>query len=366
MIRIGFVVNPYAGMGGAVGLKGTDGCIAEARARGAVPVSPSRAICFLSGLDSSNFVFLTVQGSMGEDELLRAGSFRYQVIHHPVSGETNSEDTRSACRAMIQEGVDLIVFCGGDGTARDVFSVIGRNIPILGIPAGVKVYSGVFALTPETAARLLSGWESVSCADGEVMDVDEDQYRDGILTTRVFGIALTPFDRIFCQSCKQVSFGDETRIQDDIARFIVEIMRDDTLYLLGAGSTTEAVAQHLRQASTLLGVDAFFQGQLIGSDLNEQEILDLLTRYERVKIIVSPIGAQGFILGRGNQQISSRVIQKTGIDSIIVIATPGKLRRTPVLYVDIGDSELNCRFGDTILVICGYQMAQRVRIGCTR
>lgn len=362
MSRIGFLVNPYAGMGGAVGLKGTDGCVMEARKRGAIPVSPSRAVRFLSGLIGTNHFFLTVKGNMGEEELLSAGLCRFEVIHNPESSETTDEDTREACRAMVREGIDLLVFCGGDGTARDVFSVIGRDIPMLGIPAGVKIYSGVFALTPESATHLLSGPAMFSYADGEVMDVDEEQYRDGILTTRLTGIARTPFDRNLCQSCKEVSFGDEEESRQGIALFITEIMRDDTLYLLGAGSTTQAIASCYNQPSTLLGVDAYYQKKLIRSDLNEQDILCLLDRYDLVRIVLSPIGAQGFILGRGNQQISSRVLNRIGTDAVIVVATPEKLRKTPVLFIDTGDYELNNLFPDTIQVICGYRLAQRIRV----
>ncbi|PWR71629.1 ATP-NAD kinase family protein [Methanospirillum lacunae] len=362
MNRIGFVVNPYAGMGGAVGLKGTDGCVKAARSLGAEPLSPSRAVKFLSGLNPHGFYFLTAAGDMGENELRDAGISSSQVIFTPSSPETGAEDTRAACELMVREGVRLIVFCGGDGTARDVFSVTGKDIPILGIPAGVKIYSGVFSTTPETGAEVLNKLDEASLTEAEVMDVDEEQYRAGILTTRLFGIASMPYISGLCQSCKEVSFGDETRMQDDIARFITGIMRPDTLYLLGAGSTTGAIANRLGLNSTLLGVDAVYQGTLVAQDLNEEAILRLVDQYENVRIILSPIGAQGFVLGRGNQQISRRVLKKTGTGALIVVATPAKLQHTPVLYIDTGDPEMNTQFGETLLVICGMEMAQRVKL----
>jgi len=365
MRKIGFVVNPIAGMGGAVGLKGTDGRVQEARDRGAVPLSPARALRFLASVRGDDLFFYTAGGVMGEDVLLECDRFSFKVVSSPSHSDTTGEDTCQACNAMIREGVDLIVFCGGDGTARDVFSVVGRITPVLGIPAGVKIYSGVFALTPEAAARVLSGNRALTFTDGEVMDVDEEQYRQGVLTTRLTGIALTPSDHSLCQSCKEVSFGDEEGSRQEIAQFITELMRDDTLYLLGAGSTTGAVASRLGEPKTLLGIDAFYQGTLVGSDLNEEQILSLLEKYPHVKIVLSPIGAQGFVLGRGNQQISRRVIEKAGIDSLIVVATPEKLRKTPLLYLDYGDPDLNGQIGDTIQVICGYRMAQRVRVGRT-
>ncbi len=362
MNRIGFVVNPYAGMGGAVGLKGTDGCVEQARLLGARPVSPSRALRFLSGLEPRGFFFFTAAGSMGEDELKEAGITSYQVVYTPSSSETAAADTETACQIMIREGVRLIVFCGGDGTARNVYAATGQDIPILGIPAGVKIYSGVFATTPEAGAAVLNTLDGAGLTEAEVLDVDEEQYRAGLLTTRIYGIARIPYISGLCQVCKEVSFGDETRMHEEIAAFITAIMQPDTLYLIGAGSTTGVIAGQLGLESTLLGVDAIYQGRIVGTDLNEDAILHLLEEYEKVRIILSPIGAQGFVLGRGNQQISSRVLAKTGINALIVVATPAKLQHTPALYVDTGDLALNRQFGETMLVICGYEMAQRVRL----
>jgi predicted polyphosphate/ATP-dependent NAD kinase len=365
MRSIGFIINPYAGMGGAVGLKGTDGCVDRARVLGATPVSPERAKRFLSSLPHYGVSFLTVAGIMGEDSLIREGFSDYKVVYTPTGDDTSSNDTELACLAMKEQSADLILFCGGDGTARDVYHAISQDIPILGVPAGVKIYSSVFATTPEAAATIVS---TLVCgnfntfADAEVLDVDEEQYRAGTLATRIYGVARIPYIPACCQCSKQVSFGDELHLQQDIARFICSIMRDDTLYLLGAGSTTRAIADQLHLPCTLLGIDAVCAGTLVASDLNEAGILDLLTRYDLVKIIVSPIGAQGFVLGRGNQQISSSVLKKTGINALIVVATPAKLQRTPYLYVDCGDDTLNQQFGDSILVICGDRMAQRKQL----
>lgn len=363
MIRLGFLVNPYAGMGGAVGLKGTDGCVEEARALGATQVSPGRAVRFLSSLKRTDIRFFTAGGEMGEKELASAGLSEAFVIYYPgqetAGYQTGPEDTVAACREMIKARVDLIVLVGGDGTARDVFSVTRDEIPMLGVPAGVKIYSGVFATTPESAAAVIDNWEKTRLSDAEVLDVDEEQYRSGILSTRLYGIARMPYIRDLCQSCKQVTFGDEERDRIEIGAFIVDVMQNDTLYLLGAGSTTGAIAERLGIGHTLLGVDAVYKGELVARDLNEAGILDLLSRYDQVNIIISPIGAQGFILGRGNQQISSRVLEIAGLNALIVVATPAKLQHTPVLYVDTGDPLLNEQFPDSIPVICGYQMAQR-------
>jgi len=369
MIKVGFIVNPYAGMGGAVGLKGTDGRIKEAIARGAVRESPAKAIRFLSGLTRKDLLFFTAGGEMGEDEL-KSAKISYTCLYHPhnpqsdqnTSISTTAADTIEACKKFLQNNCDIIIFCGGDGTARDVYSCTGAKTLILGIPTGVKIYSGVFATSPESAARLLSQWNGSSYTDGEVMDVDEEEYRKGNLNTQVFGYAKIPSSSIPCQSCKQISCGDDRRATEEIASFITEIMRDDTLYLLGAGSTTGAIAERLGISHTLLGVDAVYQGRVVGSDLNEKQILSLLDQYGKVKIIISPVGAQGFILGRGNQQISHHVLARTGIDALIVVATEAKLRNTKSLYIDTGDPAMNEACGDTIQVICGYRMAIRARL----
>lgn len=362
MSVIGFVVNPYAGMGGVIGLKGTDGCVDIAMASGSPQISPSRALQFLSSLTDTDHSYLTAAGSMGGEELIQAGITDLKIVYTPRSKKTTPDDTRNTCRAMMEQGAELMVFCGGDGTARDVFAVIGQDIPMLGIPAGVKMYSGVFATTPRTAAVIVSGWRTVRLRSAEVMDIDEEQYRAGILSSRLYGIAQMPYIPELCQACKQVSFGDEDTIQQDIARFISSLMRDDTLYLLGAGSTTKAISDHLNLPSTLLGIDAVRGGRIVALDLNEQAILDLLRTQDTVKIILSPIGAQGFVLGRGNQQISSTVLKKTGTDALIVVATPAKLQQTPLLYIDSGDPDLNQLFGDYIQVICGDHMAQRKKL----
>lgn len=360
MKRIGFLINPVAGMGGAVGLKGTDGNVDEARRRGALPRAKNRARSTLEllALDKS-LEFVTCSGVMGEEALNEAGIDVVKVIYH-FKGESSAHDTRLAAQVFLEAGVDLILFCGGDGTARDIFNVVGRDVPILGIPAGVKMYSAVFAIDPPTAADLVKGFDTKFLRDSEVMDVDEDAYRKGNLKTSLHGIARTPSLAGKVQLSKQVfEEGDEERAKKEIARFIREVMIPDVIYILGAGTTTESIAADLGAKKTLLGVDAFRNGESVARDMDEKTLWTLLDQDEKVKIILSPIGAQGFILGRGNQQISPRIVRKVGIRNLIVVATPHKLRETPILYVDSGDSELDQEFGDSILVVSGYRMAQR-------
>jgi predicted polyphosphate/ATP-dependent NAD kinase len=363
MKRIGFLINPVAGMGGAVGLKGTDGNVEEALRRGAFPQAQDRAqITFSHLAHKTGLSIVTCSGSMGELTLKETGVQNYQVLYH-YKGESSAQDTMQAARAFQKAGVDLILFCGGDGTARDIFDVVGRDVPILGIPAGVKMYSAVFAIDPATAAELVLRYDVKSLRDSEVMDVDEDAYRKGELKTRLHGIARTPALAGKTQLSKHVfEEGDEERAKQEIARFVCEIMIPDVLYILGAGTTTESIARELGIQKTLLGVDAVINKKMVAMDLDEKTLWVLLEQGHEAKILLSPIGAQGFILGRGNQQISARVVRKVGIGNIIVVATPHKLRETPVLYVDSGDSSFDAEFGETVLVVSGYRMAQRKRI----
>ena len=363
MKRIGFLINPVAGMGGAVGLKGTDGNVDEARRRGAVPQAKNRAKITLQHLKNiQDLLFLTPSGAMGEDALRETGVQHVQVVSH-AGNHSTAHDTKIAAQRFFEEGVDLILFCGGDGTARDIFDVVGRNVPILGIPAGVKMYSAVFAIDPSTAAEVVTKYEIQSLRDSEVMDVDEEAYRSGKLKTRLYGIARTLALAGKIQLSKHVyEEGDEERAKGEIARFIHEIIIPDVSYILGAGTTTESIARKIGMNKTLLGVDAVKNGKTVAMDIDEKTIWALLEQGQEAKIILSPIGAQGFILGRGNQQISARIVRRVGISNIIVVATPHKLRETPFIYVDSGDPVLDAEFGDTVLVVTGYRMAQRKRI----
>jgi predicted polyphosphate/ATP-dependent NAD kinase len=363
MKRIGFVVNPVAGMGGSVGLKGTDGNVTEARRRGAVPHAADRAKAALGRLGKNpGIAFITCSGPMGEDALAAAGITDFEVVYR-YDGESSQADTKNAVKSFMENGVDLVLFCGGDGTARDVFDVTGRDVPLLGIPAGVKMYSAVFAVDPASAADLVQAFDRHRLRDAEVMDVDEDAYRAGTLRTRLHGIARTPALAGKIQAAKAVyEEADEERAKAAIAQFVDEIMLRGTLYIIGAGTTTEAVTRRFGIQKTLLGVDAVRDRQLVATDCDEKTLLALADKYPDTRIIISPIGAQGFILGRGNQQISAALVRKIGIKNLIVIATPHKLAEIRHLYIDAGDPDLDREFGDSIQVISGYRIAQRKKI----
>jgi len=360
--RIGFLVNPIAGMGGAVGLKGTDGLALEAASRGARPVAPERARSFFKLLahdpDAGNLLFLTASGEMGE-VLLSDFGFRYQIVYNSPE-QSVAKDTRAACEELRDQDADLIVFCGGDGTARDVASSAG-DIPILGIPAGVKMHSGVFAISPQAAAELTLayGRGELKVRETEIIDVDEELYRQGELQTKLYATAKTPYKPVLVQERKRIySSRSEEEFKDQIAHFAMEFMRDGSAYILGAGTTTAKIAELMGIEKTLLGVDVIQDGRVVVKDASERDLLDLLDRVKRAMIIVSPIGAQGFILGRGSQQISPQVLRRTGIKNLIVVATPHKLEEIDSLLVDTSDSMLDRELSGRRQVVTGYRIAQ--------
>jgi len=353
--RLGLIVNPIAGMGGRVGLKGTDGeALVRALELGARPVSPERAAGFLRELARlTRFHLLTYPGLMGEEEAREAGLVP-EVVGR-ISGETTAEDTRRAARELRDLGVDILLFVGGDGTARDVQAAVGEGLPVLGVPAGVKNYSAVFASTPKAAAELTARFlrGGLPLRRAEVMDVDEEAYRSGRLSAKLYGHLLIPYEPVLVPGAKQASGEEESGQQEAIARYVVELMRPGVTYILGPGTTVEAVARVLGLLKTLLGVDVVRDGRVVLEDASEAQLLREVGRGESA-ILVSPLGGQGFILGRGSQQISPEVIRRVGKQNVWVLATPQKLSETQ-LRVDTGDPELDEEFRGYLKVITGYR-----------
>jgi predicted polyphosphate/ATP-dependent NAD kinase len=322
-----------------------------------VPISRERAVEALASLQGSGIRFVTAAAPMGADALEQAGISDYEIGYQPECDGTTAADTRAAVRAFVAHGVDLILFCGGDGTARDVAAAAGRT-PILGIPAGVKMFSGVFALRPGEVAAVLTG--DFILADAEVMDIDEEAYRRGELRARLFALVRTPTLGVLVQGSKAVFSGDESAALDGIARFMADLILSGGTTVLGAGSTTAAIARTLGLEKTLLGVDVIRDGKVAAADADERTLLFHVETADRCRIIVSPIGAQGSVLGRGTQQLSPAVVRAAGVGSVIVVATPQKLAATPLLFVDTGDAVLDAAFGESIPVICGYHAACRI------
>jgi predicted polyphosphate/ATP-dependent NAD kinase len=363
MRRIGLIINPIAGMGGAVGLKGTDGQLEEACRRGARPRAPlraSEAMALFSQRCPGVTVF-TAGGDMGAGVLAQVG-VGHEVVYEPGDARTSASDTHAAAAAMCERGVDCIVFCGGDGTARDILAATEGRVPILGIPAGVKMYSSVFAISTHAAAEVLAAYVSGSASirEAAILDIDEEKYRKGTLDRSLFGYAPTPYVPRMVQAPKCAYYTEgENEAKAHIARFASEFMADGSLYILGVGSTTRAIADALGIEKTLLGIDLVKDGRLVCKDAAERDILAYLAQGTPAKVIVSPLGAQGFIFGRGNHQISAEVLRCVGRDNIIVVGTPHKLQETPHFYVDTGDATVDEMLRGAHSVVCGYRLAAR-------
>lgn len=364
-MKIGIFLNPIAGMGGSVGLKGTDGeaILKEALRRGAVPTAGSRLEEALASMDLDGVEVLCAGDGMGAAILDRLG-IKHTVVCR-AEAPTNSANSKAACRAFLGAKVDLIAFGGGDGTARDVMDVVDEAVPVIGIPAGVKMHSAVFTTTPMTAASLISHFirGDVPTKRAEVMDIDEESYRKGRLSSRLYGYLRIPYEPSLVQPIKGDYEGTSVEQEkEDIVEYVAEEMRPDTLYLLGPGTTLQSLANRLGLTKTLLGVDAVKGGRLILSDAGEKELLELVNGSPTSEIVVTPIGAQGFIFGRGNQQISSLVIRKVGLKHIRVLATPTKLADTRVLRVDTGDADLDLLLRGYIKVVVGNRRERVVRV----
>jgi predicted polyphosphate/ATP-dependent NAD kinase len=364
---IGFIVNPVAGMGGAVGLKGTDGkaIVEKAKSLGAKPIAPIRAKAFLSKLESASAIQLVLgAGSMGEDEAKTIG-LSYSVLGKSKK-ETSAADTIAIAKELVNARVTLLVFCGGDGTARDILKAVGTALPVLGVPTGVKMHSAVFAITPEAAARVVtkSLHGLLPLREAEVMDIDETAFRKGYVSAELYGYALVPYEPHLIQTNKLSSPTTESELRNHaaIGVFIIENMKPDVTYIIGPGTTTRTVADLLDAKKTLLGVDLLYNKKIVANDVNEKQILEAI-KGRSAQIIVTPIGGQGFIFGRGNQQISPEVIRHVGLNNIIVIATKGKLRNLKALRVDTGDPNLNKTFREhKMKVIADYNTEYELQV----
>ncbi|CAH0266724.1 ATP-NAD kinase family protein [Pseudomonas brassicacearum] len=358
---LGLIVNPVAGMGGPVGLKGTDGAevLQEARRRGAQPVSSERALLALKRLAASKVPFRLVTGSgaLGED-VARAAGLEPIVVYTSSPGASGPDDTRQAALVMANSSVDLLLFAGGDGTARDVLGMVNDRVPILGIPTGVKMYSAVFGTNAQNAgnlaARFIAAEPSVRFREAEVMDIDEAAMRSDQMSARLYGYACSPHERHLTQNAKAGSVANENLALDAVSRQVVRSMKPGCLYLLGPGTTTRRIMTELGLPSTLLGVDAVMDGALVGADLNEHALIRLMEGYE-THIIVGVLGGHGSLFGRGNQQISAEVIRRVGREHISVISSMDKLLAldSGCLRVDTGDAEVDAMLSGHLRVHTG-------------
>jgi len=359
--NIGLVINPLAGLGGSVALKGSDNVAEQALALGAVAKANVRclqALVELEGLDVCVYAFA---GNMGADCALAAG-LKTEIVGHAKTQPSKAQDTMAAAQLLLKRGVDLLVFTGGDGTARDLLQAIGDEVPVVGIPAGVKIHSGVYGITPAAAgqviAQLVKG-ELVSLRSQEVRDIDEEEFRAGRVKARYYGELQVPESHQYMQATKDVAKPGakevEALVLDDMAAHVEELMEPQVRYIMGSGSTVAAIMHCLGLDNTLLGVDVVENGQVIASDATAQTLLELCSQHPS-QLFITLIGGQGHVLGRGNQQLSAQLIKQLGIGNMNIVATKTKLKALAgrPLLVDSGDSQLDSDLAGLVPVICGF------------
>lgn len=365
VLHIGLVVNPLAGLGGSLGLKGSDGQVMRDRLDELTPEQRHRALDRveralrpLAGVGSA-VTFSTWGGGMGADALVHLG-IPHTVLGTPEGEGSTAQDTRKAVQELRARGVDLILFAGGDGTARDIFDVVGSSFPVLGIPAGVKMHSGVFAVSPEAAGELLLQLVQgglVGLMPREVRDIDEEAFRNNQVRSRFYGEMLVPGEGRYLQHTKVGGRESPELVADDIADWLVEHMETDRTYFIGPGSTTAGIMARLGLENTLLGVDVVRNSEVLANDADEATLLKLLAEApDGAAIVVTVIGGQGNVFGRGNQQFSPEVIRRVGLDNILVVAAKSKiaaLEGRPLL-VDTNDPELDRELSGWRTVITGY------------
>ena len=358
--KLGLIINPVAGLGGSVALKGSDGAQTAAKAieLGAQPKANSRTKAALEVLlpYKERLIIYTVNGDMGE-HTAKALGFKVEVVYN-TDTITTPDDTEQAAKLLKNAGVDLVLFAGCDGTARNLCHAIEDTVPVLGIPAGCKIHSGVYAITPKAAGRvveMLVKGELLTLADADVMDIDEDAFRQGTVKAKRFGEMQIPSEVRYVQAVKNGGKETDELVLSDIAAYVVSEMDEDTLYIMGSGSTVEAIMEEMGLENTLLGVDLIKDQTLIAQDLTAAELLEL-THEQNTKLVITLIGGQGHIFGRGNQQLSPALIRAIGKENIIVVATKTKLQALNgrPLICDTGDSELDDELTGYMKVTTGF------------
>ena len=368
--KVGVIINPLAGIGGSVGLKGSDGAdiVEKALALGSTPKAALRASYALEALAELDPLpeFFTYGGSMGEETLHKLG-IPCTVLGKPKQEPTTAQDTIEAAQLIAAAHCDLLLFAGGDGTARNICEAIGESLPVVGIPAGVKIHSAVYAINPRNAGLAAAEYLAdriTQTRKAAVMDIDEEKFRAGKVEAKRYGYLLTPDAEEHIQPSKSGAPQEEDQLYD-MAAYVADQIAPNTLYLIGPGSTTRAIMDELELPNTLLGVDAILNHQVILADATEPQIWALLEKTTGpVKIIVTIIGGQGNLFGRGNQQLSPRILRKVGKKNIIVVSTQGKLQALDgrPLLVDTGDPELDQELCGYVEVVVGDQQLSFYRV----
>ena len=371
-MRLGLIVNPDAGLGGRLGLKGSDGQARFARSKGAEDRSGPRLRSMLKHFSrihrntSDGIEWVTSQGRMGSDWIPEDFDLGSLSFLHSSTGETSAADTEEAVKSLIESEVQLLVYSGGDGTTRDVISALesagSPSLPVIGIPSGVKMHSGCFASSPKAAAEVLSAWINgdLLVSSTEVLDLDEELYREGRWVVRLYAEAFSPNSPRWMQGSKELIQTDsEEEIILGLSEHIEQaIIEDDRLIIWGSGGTLRTIGENLGFDLTTLGIDATIGQRQIGTDLDEVGLIDLLASHSGNRtLLLSPMGGQGFLIGRGNLQLSPEVLRQVGIDNVLGVVTPAKLLTVRALRIETGDEDLDEEFSSKryMKILQGYR-----------
>lgn len=361
MWKIGLIINPVAGLGGRVGLKGSDGAAIQQRALalGARPEAVHRARRTLEMLreQRDTLHFLATPGIMGADLLAELG-YSYETVGALAGTDTTPADTMAAAEEIHRRGADLLLFAGGDGTARNICQAVGSGLPVIGIPAGVKIHSAVYALNPQNAGKAVLSFcsgRNPRLEEAEVMDIDEEAFRQGQVQARLYGYMCIPALHQYLQGRKSGGYSGKNSMLAAAAE-IVDGMKPEACYVVGPGTTTRSVMERLGLPDTLLGMDVVQNGRLIQADAAEADLYRLAQANE-LYLILTVIGGQGHLFGRGNQQLSPRVLQYVDKSHMIVMATTEKLVQLPMghLVVDTGDPDTDRALEGYLPIRTGYQ-----------
>lgn len=377
MVKLGLLVNPDAGLGGRLGLKGSDGQAEIARSRGAQDRSGPRMRIMLDHLAAiskeslDGIQWYLSEGRMGTDWIPPTIS-PFGIIHSSNSS-TDANDTSQLVASLIDSDIDLLIYAGGDGTTRDVVAALSQygrpELPIIGVPTGVKMHSGCFASSPKAAAEVLSSWleGDLLLSSTEVLDLDEDLYREGKWVVRLYAEAITPASPRWMQGSKmRVEASGEEEVIQGLAEHVRETLIDDQMMIIwGSGGTLRTIGGILGFELNTLGIDITLGTNIVASDLNEKEILAALEEHQGdVILLLSPMGGQGFLIGRGNLQLSPEVLRMIGVDRVLGIVTPAKMLTLRSLRVETGDSEMDERFSKKkyLKVLQGYRTTRVLRV----
>tara|TARA_B100000767_G_scaffold147330_1_gene138792 strand:+ start:3779 stop:5038 length:1260 start_codon:yes stop_codon:yes gene_type:complete len=395
-MRIGIVVNPDAGLGGRLGFKGSDGRAAEARAAGAVDRAGPRMMQALealkslleSSLNRANIEMECIgwQGRMGGEWIPTANDRMTFTSIGQTPVITSEKETSKLVRELVESGAEAILYAGGDGTTRDIANTLesinkeAQEIPLIGVPGGVKMHSGCFATTPKAAAEVTLAFllGDLRCAITEVMDLDEEIYQEGIWKVRMYGEAWTPSSPRFMQGAKeQVERTSESDTIEGLALHVKSLLssEEDLMVIWGSGGTLRRMGDFCGEELTLLGIDILGPvekgNRKLYSDLNEQQLLETIALHvdengeQRPRLLLlSPMGGQGFLIGRGNLQLSPDVLKAIGIENILGVATPAKLIGLNAVRIDTGETELDQVFQTKrfIKILQGFRTTRLIRI----